>query len=267
MSEYMEKHTVSKLIGAPPGYVGYSDGGTLTEAVRRRPYSLVLFDEVEKAHPDVFNMMLQLLDDGRLTDSKGRTVSFANTLVVMTSNLGSRSVQSGVSGSFGMGFAGTDDSGEEGYGKMKDLVMEEMKGFFRPEFLNRLDDIVVFKSLQKEDVKAIAEVEFRKVMARLAENDLAVELTDSFKAAVVDAGFDPAFGARPLKRAITRMLEDTLAEQLLEDTIKEGDSSEESAASPSNTGDKTTSKKNIVVDVNADGSVVVHNKSEVVAAP
>ena len=145
MSEFMEKHTVSKLIGAPPGYVGYSEGGTLTEAVRRKPYSLVLFDEVEKAHPDVFNMMLQLLDDGRLTDSKGRTVSFANTLIVLTTNLGSRAVQKGAAGGATLGFGAADDADEASYDKVKELVHEEMKSFFRPEFLNRLDETIVFR--------------------------------------------------------------------------------------------------------------------------
>mmetsp|Transcript_12116 Transcript_12116/g.26899 ORF Transcript_12116/g.26899 Transcript_12116/m.26899 type:complete len:1112 (-) Transcript_12116:170-3505(-) len=214
MSEYMEKHTVSKLIGAPPGYVGYSDGGTLTEAIRRRPYSLVLFDEVEKAHPDVFNLMLQLLDDGRLTDSKGRTVSFANCLVVMTSNLGSRSVQKGAEG-LSLGFGTAEDEEEESHSRVKELVIEEMKSFFRPEFLNRLDEIVVFRSLRREDVRRIAEVEFARVIARLSEAELDVTLTDRFKERVLQNGFDPAYGARPLKRAITRMLEDTLAEHVL----------------------------------------------------
>jgi len=215
MSEFMEKHTVSKLIGAPPGYVGYGDGGTVTEAVRRRPYSLLLFDEVEKAHPDVFNLMLQLLEDGRLTDSKGRTVSFANTLVVMTSNLGSRAVQKGATGGFGLGGM-MDDEEEESYAAMKEIVMEDMKSFFRPEFINRLDEVVVFRALTKDNLRAIAEIEFQQVLARLSESDLDVALTQAFKDRVVDQGYDPAFGARPLRRAISFMLEDTLAEHLLE---------------------------------------------------
>lgn len=215
MSEFMERHTVSKLVGAPPGYVGYGEGGTLTEAVRRKPYSLVLFDEVEKAHPDVFNLLLQLLDDGKLTDSKGRTVSFANTLVVLTSNIGSRAVQKGAAGAAGLGF-GTEESGEEAsYSMIKELVHEEMKGFFRPEFLNRLDETVVFRPLTREDVRAIAEIEFKKISSRLRESQLAVSLTDRFKEHVVQEGFDPAYGARPLRRAITRLLEDRLAEHLL----------------------------------------------------
>merc|ERR1711972_773260 len=167
------------------------------------------------AHPDVFNMMLQVLDDGHGTDSKGRTVSIANTMVIMTSNLGSRSVQKGASGGLGLGFetAGDDDDGD--YSKMKDLVHEEMKSFFRPEFLNRLDEMVVFRSLTRENVRDIAEVEFHKVIARLSESQLDVTLSESFKAKVLDEGFDPAYGARPLRRAITRMLEDTLAEHVL----------------------------------------------------
>merc|ERR1719188_2766966 len=211
----MEKHTVFKLVGAPPGYVGYGDGGILTEAVRRRPYSLVLFDEVEKAHPDVFNMMLQVLDDGRLTDSRGRTVSFANTLVVMTSNLGSRSVQKGASGGLGLGFETADENEDADYGKMKELVHEEMKSFFRPEFLNRLDEMVVFRALTKENVRDIAEIEFKKVIARLCEMNLDITLSPRFKERVLEEGFDPAYGARPLRRAITRLLEDTLAEHVL----------------------------------------------------
>jgi len=257
MSEYMEKHTVSKLIGAPPGYVGYSDGGTLTEAVRRRPYSLVLFDEVEKAHPDVFNMMLQVLDDGRLTDSKGRTVSFANTLVIMTSNLGSRSVQKSASGGMGIGFGTADDNKEASYSQMTELVHEEMKSFFRPEFLNRLDELVVFRSLSKEDVRAIAEIEFKKVIARLSENDLEVRLSQQFKDLVVEEGFDPSYGARPLRRAITRRLEDTLSEHMLSQTEAEAvaDDAED---------------KHKVLEVDAQGdTVIVHavkRETEVVGA-
>lgn len=220
MSEFMEKHTVSKLIGAPPGYVGYNDGGSLTEAVRRRPYSLVLFDEVEKAHPDVFNVLLQLLDDGRLTDSKGRVVSFANTMVIMTSNIGSRSVSKSAAGTSGLGFHSEED-GFDTYAKVKEAVDEEMKSFFRPEFLNRLDEVIVFRPLKEDDIRAIAEVEFKKVLERLSDKNLHITLTQSFKDQVLKEGFDPAYGARPLRRAITRMLEDTLAEQLLEQTAEE----------------------------------------------
>ncbi|CAE7472276.1 CLPC1 [Symbiodinium sp. KB8] len=237
MSEFMEKHTVSKLIGAPPGYVGYSDGGALTEAVRRRPYSLVLFDEVEKAHPDVFNILLQLLDDGRLTDSRGRVVSFANTLVVMTSNIGSRSVQKSAAGGLGLGFGVGEDVEEDKYSKVKELVHEEMKSFFRPEFLNRLDEVIVFRPLKEDDVRAIAEVEFKKVMARLADKDLEVTLSPSFKEQVLKEGYDPAYGARPLRRAITRMLEDTLAEHLLQNAAESRQEKRAVRLSASETGE------------------------------
>ncbi|CAE6969998.1 CLPC1 [Symbiodinium natans] len=244
MSEFMEKHTVSKLIGAPPGYVGYGEGGTLTESVRRRPYSLVLFDEVEKAHPDVFNTLLQLLDDGRLTDSKGRVVSFSNTLVVMTSNIGSRSVQKGAGGGLGLGFGTMEDSAEQSYQVIRELVHEEMKSFFRPEFLNRLDEICVFRPLTKENIRAIAEVEFDKVAARLLEAGLHVSLTARFKERVVQEGFDPAYGARPLRRAITRWLEDSLAEHLLDSTAHPEEESE--------------LEQRALVDLREDGSVQVH---------
>mmetsp|Transcript_88979 Transcript_88979/g.212394 ORF Transcript_88979/g.212394 Transcript_88979/m.212394 type:complete len:989 (+) Transcript_88979:109-3075(+) len=243
MSEFMEKHTVSKLLGAPPGYVGYGEGGTLTEAVRRRPYSLVLFDEVEKAHPDVFNTLLQLLDDGRLTDSKGRVVSFSNTLVVMTSNLGSRSVQKGAGGGLGLGFGTEEDSSERSYNAIREAVHEEMKSFFRPEFLNRLDEICVFRPLTKENIRAIAEVEFNKVAARLLEAGMHVSLTARFKERVVQEGFDPAYGARPLRRAITRWLEDSLAEHLLDSTAHPEENDLEQRA---------------LVDLREDGSVQVH---------
>lgn len=253
MSEYMEKHTVSKLIGAPPGYTGYSDGGKLTEAVRRRPHSLVLFDEVEKAHPDVFNLLLQVLDDGRLTDSSGRTVSFANTLVVMTSNLGSRSVQKGAAGGLSMGFdamGDEEDAGSTRHAQMKEQVHEEMKSFFRPEFLNRLDEIVVFRSLDLAEVREIAELEFAKVARRLASSEQPMELrlSDAFKERVVFEGFDPAYGARPLRRAITKMLEDTLAEHLLLDRAEKG-LVEQQMEEPE--------KKTVVVDVDELGNTVV----------
>jgi len=247
MSEYMEKFAVSRLTGAPPGYVGYEEGGQLTEPVRRRPYCVVLFDEMEKAHPDVFGVLLQLLDDGRLTDSKGRTVSFANTLVVMTSNLGSRSVQKGAGGSFGLGFGTADDEEEESYAAMKELVMEDMKSFFRPEFINRLDELVVFRSLTKENVRAIAEVEFRQVLGRLGERNLDVTLTQAFKDQVVEKGYDPAFGARPLRRAISAMLEDTLAEHLLEAA---GEGPDDGQADGAGAGEEA--RQSIKVDVDGE---------------
>jgi len=275
MSEYMEKHTVSKLIGAPPGYVGYNDGGTLTEAIRRRPYSLILFDEVEKAHPDVFNMLLQLLDDGRLTDSKGRTVSFANSLIVMTSNLGSRSVQKGSAGGLGLGFETANDEGEQSYVKIKELVHEEMKGFFRPEFLNRLDEMIVFRPLSKEDVRNIAEVEFKKIMKRLRQNNMDVVLSKAFKSKVVDEGYDPMYGARPLRRAVTRLLEDSLTETLLAEVEKReaGKEEEQESKASEATGERQEaaspageSCRQFFVDVTEDGTVTVSGEASVLVA-
>mmetsp|Transcript_58375 Transcript_58375/g.139182 ORF Transcript_58375/g.139182 Transcript_58375/m.139182 type:complete len:1099 (+) Transcript_58375:195-3491(+) len=248
MSEYMEKHTVAKLIGAPPGYIGYSEGGMLTEAVRRKPYSLVLFDEVEKAHPDIFNLMLQMLDDGRLTDSKGRVVSFANTLVVMTTNLGSRSVQQTAAGG-GLGFGTYEDAEQGSYGRVKDKAMDELKSFFRPEFLNRLDETVIFRPLTKQKVAKIAEIEFRKVLQRLDEQDFSIELAPRFKEKVVDEGFDPAYGARPLRRAMTRMLEDQLAEHLLENVEQDEEGKEEKKPKA------RRPKRKIRVDLDARGEV------------
>jgi len=246
MSEFMEKHSVSKLIGSPPGYVGYDEGGTLTEAVRRKPYSLVLFDEVEKAHPDVFNLLLQLLDDGRLTDSKSRTVSFANAMIVMTTNLGSRTVQKGATGGAGLGFSSGVSSEQESYGVVKDLVLEEMKNFFRPEFLNRLDEIVVFRVLSKDDVRAIADIEFSKISKRLIDQQhLEISLTPSFKDHVVDAGFDPAYGARPLRRAITRLLEDQLAEHVLSGGVAGA------------LVDPSTGRRHLFVDISSSGDVLI----------
>jgi len=190
MSEYMEKHTVSRLVGAPPGYVGYEEGGQLTEAVRRRPYSVILLDEIEKAHPDVFNVLLQILDDGRLTDGQGRTVDFRNTVLIMTSNVRSA---------------------------------EAMTDVFRPEFLNRIDEIVEFRPLSKEQISEIVELQLRRVRERLAERSLGLELTDAAKEVLAEAGWDPTYGARPLKRAIQRLVENPLALRLLEGEFVEGD--------------------------------------------
>jgi len=225
MSEYMERHTVSKLIGSPPGYVGYDEESQLTDGVRRKPYSLVLFDEVEKAHPDVFNLCLQILEDGRLTDSKGRLVSFKNTLIIMTSNVGAKAIEKTLLGGGDIGFAGTDgdDAGSTSYGRLKTMVHEELKGFFRPEFLNRLDEIIVFKSLTKPEVGEIAELEFRKTFKRCAERGITLSLTERFKQKVVDEGFNPVYGARPLRRAIMRLLEDKLAESFLNEPTVEGE--------------------------------------------
>ncbi len=221
MSEFMERHTVSKLIGSPPGYVGFNEGGQLTEAVRRRPYTVVLFDEVEKAHPDVFNLLLQLLEDGRLTDSKGRTVDFKNTLLIMTSNIGSKVIEKGGGG---LGFEFSGDSLEDSqYNRIKSLVNEELKQYFRPEFLNRLDEIIVFRQLTKNEVKEIAEIMLQEVFARLQDKGIKLNVTDAFKERLVEEGYNPSYGARPLRRAVMRLLEDSLAEEVLSGRIKDGD--------------------------------------------
>jgi ATP-dependent Clp protease ATP-binding subunit ClpC len=221
MSEFMERHTVSKLIGSPPGYVGFNEGGQLTEAVRRRPYTVVLFDEVEKAHPDVFNLLLQLLEDGRLTDSKGRTVDFKNTLLIMTSNIGSKVIEKGGGG---LGFEFSGDSVEDSqYNRIKSLVNEELKQYFRPEFLNRLDEIIVFRQLSKNEVKEIAEIMLKEVFARLQDKGIKLNVTDAFKERLVEEGYNPSYGARPLRRAVMRLLEDSLAEEVLSGRIKDGD--------------------------------------------
>lgn len=221
MSEYMERHTVSKLIGSPPGYVGYNEGGQLTEAVRRRPYTVVLFDEIEKAHPDVFNMLLQILEDGRLTDAKGRTVDFKNTLLIMTSNIGSKVIEKGGGG---LGFEFSDDQSEATYNRIRSLVNEELKNYFRPEFLNRLDEIIVFRQLNREEVKEIAEILLKEVFTRLTEKQITLQVTDPFKELLVEEGYNPSYGARPLRRAIMRLLEDVLAEEILSGRLGEGDS-------------------------------------------
>ena len=220
MSEYMERHTVSKLIGSPPGYVGYNEGGQLTEAVRRRPYTVVLFDEIEKAHPDVFNMLLQILEDGRLTDAKGRTVDFKNTLLILTSNIGSKVIEKGGSG---IGFEFSEDATETQYNRIRSLVNEELKNYFRPEFLNRLDEIIVFRQLNKIEVTQIAEIMLKEVFGRLTEKGIVLEVTDRFKDRLITEGYSPSYGARPLRRAIMRLLEDSLAEEILSGRIKDGD--------------------------------------------
>ncbi len=221
MSEFMERHTVSKLIGSPPGYVGFNEGGQLTEAVRRRPYTVVLFDEVEKAHPDVFNLLLQLLEDGRLTDSKGRTVDFKNTLLIMTSNIGSKVIEKGGGG---LGFEFSGDSVEDSqYNRIKSLVNEELKQYFRPEFLNRLDEIIVFRQLTKNEVKEIADIMLQEVFVRLQDKGIKLNVTDAFKERLVEEGYNPSYGARPLRRAVMRLLEDSLAEEVLSGRIKDGD--------------------------------------------
>ena len=222
MSEYMERHTVSKLIGSPPGYVGFNEGGQLTEAVRRRPYTVVLFDEIEKAHPDVFNLLLQLLEDGRLTDSKGRTVDFKNTMIIMTSNIGSKVIEKG-GGGLGFEFSGSSVEDTQ-YTRIRSLVNEELKQYFRPEFLNRLDEIIVFRQLSRDEVKLIAEIMLREVFARMQEKGITLSVSESFKERLVEEGYNPSYGARPLRRAVMRLLEDSLAEEFLSGRITDGDS-------------------------------------------
>jgi len=209
MSEYMERHSVARLIGAPPGYVGYEEGGQLTEAVRRRPYSLILLDEVEKAHSDVFNVLLQVLDDGRLTDGHGRTVDFRNTVLVMTSNLGSDVIR--------------NLAGEERYAQMKAAVMDIVGQHFRPEFINRIDDVVVFHPLGPHHIRGIAAIQLDELRQRLAERELELEVSDDAIDKLVEQGFDPVYGARPLKRAIQRLIENPLAEQILAGKFLPGD--------------------------------------------
>jgi ATP-dependent Clp protease ATP-binding subunit ClpB len=211
MSEYQEKHTVARLIGAPPGYVGYEEGGQLTESVRRRPYSVVLFDEIEKAHRDVFNVMLQILDDGRLTDGQGRTVDFKNTLLIMTSNIGSDRI---------LGYRGAF-SGYE-YERMKEAVLEEMRRTFRPEFLNRVDEIIVFHALSEEHLKQIVEIQLDSLRKRLAERQIQVQLTEGAREHLVRAGYDPVYGARPLKRAIQKLVETPLSRLILKGGVRDG---------------------------------------------
>jgi ATP-dependent Clp protease ATP-binding subunit ClpB len=208
MSEFMEKHSVSRLIGAPPGYVGYEEGGYLTEAVRRRPYSVVLFDEIEKAHPEVFNALLQILEDGRMTDGQGRTVDFKNTVIIMTSNLGSQYIQD---------LAGTNRK------EMERQVMAALRDAFKPEFLNRVDEIIIFNSLGREEIKSIVEIQLKRLRQNLASRKMALEITDRAKALIADKGYDPVYGARPLKRTIQRLIQDPLAVKILEGEFKEGD--------------------------------------------
>ena len=245
MSEFMERHTVSKLIGSPPGYVGFNEGGQLTEAVRRRPYTVVLFDEIEKAHPDVFNLLLQLLEDGRLTDSKGRTVDFKNTLIIMTSNIGSKVIEKG-GGGLGFEFGG-GDADETNYNRIRSLVNEELKQYFRPEFLNRLDEIIVFRQLSRDEVKDIAEIMLREVFGRMQEKGITLSVTEAFKERLVEEGYNPSYGARPLRRAVMRLLEDSLAEEFLSGGLGDGDSA--------------------LVDVNEEKQVVIRKQVDTVAVP
>ncbi len=236
MSEYMEKHTVSRLIGSPPGYVGHEEGGQLTEAVRRKPYSVVLLDEIEKAHPDVFNTLLQVLDDGRLTDSKGRTVNFRNTVIIMTSNIGASTIKKEAT----VGFV-TKNTEQDEYERMKNRIMEEIKKSFRPEFINRLDDIIVFHPLNEVQLKEIVNLLLNNLIKRMAEQEVYLEVSDAAKELVIKKGYDPTFGARPLKRAIQTEIEDLLSEEKLKKSFTKG--------------------QKVLVDVR-DGEIVIVNMSE-----
>ena len=219
MSEFMEKHSTAKLIGSPPGYVGYDDGGHLSELVRKKPYSVVLFDEIEKAHPDVFNIMLQILDDGRLTDSKGRHISFKNTVIIMTSNVGA----SMITNTSKLGFTTAEDESKSKYEKLKDTVSEEMKKAFRPEFLNRIDETIVFSHLSKEEIRQIVDLMLKDLFKRLAEKELNIEVSDEVKDHLAECGYSEAYGARPLRRLIQRKMEDSLAEEILSGKYVKGD--------------------------------------------
>ena len=231
MSEYQERHTVSRLIGAPPGYVGYEESGQLTEAVRRKPYSVILLDEIEKAHPDVFNILLQVLDDGRLTDNKGRTVDFKNTIVIMTSNIGANVIQDN--------FAHlTDANAEEVFEKTRNEVMEQLKQFMRPEFLNRVDDIIMFKPLDENQIADIVRMQFRSVQKMLAANDIKIDITDAAVAFIAQQSYNPQYGARPVKRMMQRELLNSLSKMVL--------------------ADKVDKSKTIIVDVK-DNEVVFRN--------
>ena len=218
MSEYSEKHTASRLFGAPPGYVGYDEGGQLTEKVRRRPFSVVLFDEIEKAHPDIFNSLLQVLEDGRLTDAQGRTVDFKNTIIIMTTNLGTRDI----SKSLGLGFANSDDD-LTNYERMKGKVGEELKNHFRPEFLNRIDDVIVFHQLTQEQIIQIVDLMIASLDERLRAKDMGIELTKAAKDLLAKKGYDPLLGARPLRRTIQRDIEDPISERILFGELSDGE--------------------------------------------
>lgn len=219
MSEYMERHTVSRLVGAPPGYIGYDEGGQLTERVRRKPYSVILLDEIEKAHQDVFNVLLQVLDDGRLTDAQGRTVDFKNTVIIMTSNVGADQIDRAGS----IGFQVTQDEEKDNYQRMKDRLLEELKKTFRPEFLNRVDEVIVFHSLNREHLRKIVDLMLKDVDQQVKERGLTLEISDEAREVLLQEGYDQTYGARPLRRAIQRLLENPLSDEMLKGRFKEGD--------------------------------------------
>ena len=218
MSEYMEKHSVSRLVGSPPGYIGYDEGGQLTEAVRRKPYSVLLLDEIEKAHPDVFNILLQILEDGRLTDAQGRTVDFRHAIVIMTSNIGAAQIAKNT----GLGFSISTDETGVSYDEMKTNIMGELKKVFRPEFLNRIDDVIVFHKLTKDEIREIVELLLKRIREAMAERELSLNLSDDAKDLLVEKGWDPSMGARPLRRAIQRYIEDPLSDAVLRSQAAEG---------------------------------------------
>ena len=220
MSEYMEKHTVSRLVGSPPGYVGYDEGGQLTEKVRRKPYAVVLFDEIEKAHPDVFNILLQILEDGRLTDASGRLVDFRNTVIIMTSNVGARDIVEPKR----LGFSAAYENEAKNYEDMKKNVMSELKKTFRPEFINRIDELIVFHPLTRENINDIAALMLDEVAKRLSSTNITLTADDEVTNYLADKGYDKIYGARPLRRTIQNMVEDKLAEEILDGKIHEGDS-------------------------------------------
>jgi ATP-dependent Clp protease ATP-binding subunit ClpB len=242
MSEYQERHTVSRLIGAPPGYVGYEEGGQLTEAVRRKPYSVILFDEVEKAHPEVFNLLLQLLDDGRLTDSHGRTVDFRNTVVIMTSNIGGSHIQEMLEERAKRPEAYWVPNNTE----LREKITEDLKAFFRPEFLNRVDEIIIFNPLTKELLKQIVEIQVDRMKKYIREKNVDIKLTDSAKEYFAEIGFDTVYGARPLKRALQREILNPLALKILDKTFKEGDT-----VAVDFTGDGITFSREVIAEVEA----------------
>ena len=234
MSEYMEKHAVARMIGSPPGYVGYEEGGQLTEKVRKKPYSVILLDEIEKAHPDVYNILLQVLEDGRMTDGQGRTVDFRNTIIIMTSNVGAESLGKNKR----LGFQRVADEAED-YAMMKERIMEQMKHTFRPEFLNRIDEIIVFHNLSNEELQQIIDLLIKDLSQRIIDNGYQLELSEPARALVLKEGYEPAYGARPLKRAIQRLVEDPVSEEILKKNVRLGDT--------------------ILVDA-ADGKIVVTSK-------
>jgi ATP-dependent Clp protease ATP-binding subunit ClpC len=264
MSEYMEKHSVSRLVGSPPGYIGYDEGGQLTEALRRKPYSVLLLDEIEKAHPDVFNILLQILEDGRLTDAQGRTVDFRHAIVIMTSNIGASEIAKNTT----LGFSVTDDDTGVSYDDMKNRIMGELKKVFRPEFLNRIDEVIVFHKLTKEEISSIVELLLKRIRESLAERELSLNLSADAADFLVEKGWDPSMGARPLRRAIQRYIEDPLADEVLAQsmppgsTIEVGKAAEEDEKDMTITIVKPKERKREAVAVGAEGGALEEGSDE-----